>query len=112
LKEESAVKRRRATLRGRTSAKAKCTVNLNVRKKCISKTGFDTDIRAYICWFSYVSYGTEERSEDRSSDSDASHHKKASVMNMVKGEMKMLLARRAGTGKGGRGREVKKQGSD
>ncbi len=27
------------------------------------------------------------------SDSDASHHKKASVMNMVKGEMKILLGK-------------------
>jgi cellobiose phosphorylase len=33
------------------------------------------------------------RSARASSDSDASHHKKASVMNMVKGEMKVLLGK-------------------
>jgi hypothetical protein len=33
------------------------------------------------------------RSGRSNSDSDASHHKKASVMNMVKGEMKILLGK-------------------
>jgi hypothetical protein len=33
------------------------------------------------------------RSGRASSDSDASHHKRASVMNMVKGEMKVLLGK-------------------
>ena len=48
-----------------------------------------------------------------SSDSDASHHKKASVMNMVKGEMKVLLGKASrNKGKVEEGEKLKKQGSD
>lgn len=53
------------------------------------------------------------RSGRSSSDSDASHHKKASVMNMVKGEMKMLLGMASkNKGKVEEGEKLKKQGSD
>ena len=34
-----------------------------------------------------------QRKQRSSSDSDASHHKRASVMNKVKGEMKVLLGK-------------------
>ena len=48
-----------------------------------------------------------------SSDSDASHHKKASVMNMVKGEMKVLLGKASrNKEKVEEGEKLKKQGSD
>lgn len=36
---------------------------------------------------------THQRKPRSSSDSDASHHKRASVMNKVKGEMKVLLGK-------------------
>jgi len=53
------------------------------------------------------------RSGRSSSDSDASHHKKASVMNMVKGEMKVLLGKASrNKGKVEEGEKLKKQGSD
>lgn len=45
-----------------------------------------------------------QRKGRSSSDSDASHHKKASVMNMVKGEMKVLL------GKASRNKEKVEEG--
>ena len=37
--------------------------------------------------------GPTQRKPRSSSDSDASHHKRASVMNKVKGEMKVLLGK-------------------
>ena len=50
------------------------------------------------------------RSGRSSSDSDASHHKKASVMNMVKGEMKVLLGKASrNKGKVEEGEKLKKQ---
>jgi hypothetical protein len=53
------------------------------------------------------------RSGRSNSDSDASHHKKASVMNMVKGEMKVLLGKASrNKGKVEEGEKLKKQGSD
>jgi hypothetical protein len=53
------------------------------------------------------------RSGRSSSDSDASHHKKASVMNMVKGEMKVLLGKASrNKGKVEEGEKLKKQGSN
>ncbi|KAF8504821.1 hypothetical protein F5888DRAFT_791105 [Russula emetica] len=53
------------------------------------------------------------RSGRSSSDSDASHHKKASVMNMVKGEMKVLLGKASrNKGKVEEGEKLKKQGSE
>lgn len=53
------------------------------------------------------------RSGRSSSDSDASHHKKASVMNMVKGEMKVLLGKASrNKGKVEEGEKLKKLGSD
>jgi hypothetical protein len=53
------------------------------------------------------------RSGRSNSDSDASNHKKASVMNMVKGEMKVLLGKASrNKGKVEEGEKLKKQGSD
>jgi hypothetical protein len=53
------------------------------------------------------------RSGRSNSDSDASHHKKASVMNMVKGEMKVLLGKASrNKGKVEEGERLKKQGSN
>lgn len=53
------------------------------------------------------------RSGRSNSDSDASHHKKASVLNMVKGEMKVLLGKASrNKGKVEEGEKLKKQGSD
>jgi hypothetical protein len=53
------------------------------------------------------------RSGRSSSDSDASHHKKASVMNMVKGEMKVLLGKASrNKEKVEEGEKLKKQGSN
>ena len=53
------------------------------------------------------------RSGRSNSDSDASHHKKASVMNMVRGEMKVLLGKASrNKGKVEEGEKLKKQGSD
>jgi hypothetical protein len=50
------------------------------------------------------------RSGRSSSDSDASHHKKANVMNMVKGEMKVLLGKASrNKGKVEEGEKLKKQ---
>jgi hypothetical protein len=54
-----------------------------------------------------------QRKGRSSSDSDASHHKKASVMNMVKGEMKVLLGKASrNKGKVEEGEKLKKQGSE
>jgi len=101
LKEESAVKEKKSDLERKDERKGEVYREPQRAEEGVSpKTGFDTDIRAYICWFSYVSYGTARGGrEDRAAIRMRAIHKKASVMNMVKGEMKMP-SRKASRNKG------------